>query len=412
MKHILRASFANRVLFFSRMAWMSLVFGVFSVAYGQQELAGESGMTATGVSLTSRDGMVELAGDATALAMDGLSLTRDELLVVLRQLNAIPSQDERIVSMSVLTNGLTPYQQRGVRMMLYHFVRQQLLLRAARRDGIVVTEADRQEYVRGWQESHPGEELEAEERGMGGNSPLRVSREDIFMIYKWLNAQLDEVEIPEAYIERVKAQFQQIEKTFGQQAAQEREDFAALADKAELYSDEGFAKLAREYSDGVEADRGGVVAGEFTRSQIAEANFDQPFDTPVGETSPLIETPTSLRFIRVLEEIPGAMPGEPSRYRIAQILYTKRAMDEFPDDEAIRKDLKYQLQELTTARLILKLAEEFHFQCPLIPDLLNLKKFKEASKASAEPELLEDEGEESSADDTSEEEPVSSDDAP
>ena len=145
MKHILRFSLASRTLLFSRVAWMSLVFGVFSGAYGQQGLAGESGMAASGAPLTSQDGMVELAGGATALTMDGLSLTRDELLVVLRQLNAIPSQDERIVSMSVLTNGLTPYQQRGVRMMLYHFVRQQLLLRAARRDGIVVTEADRQE---------------------------------------------------------------------------------------------------------------------------------------------------------------------------------------------------------------------------------------------------------------------------
>ncbi|MBP5638646.1 MAG: hypothetical protein J6X55_04155 [Victivallales bacterium] len=326
----------------------------------------------------SREGMVELGGSEVALSMDGLVLTRDELLASLRQLNAIPSQDERIVEISVKTNGLTPAQQRSVRLALYHLVRQQLLLRAAKYDDTFVTEEDRQDFARRWRMQHPGMELPD-----GGDiqSPLKVSRNDKYLIYKWLEEGIDKVEVPEEYVERAKAQLKQLHDIFGKQADQERQAFMDLANNEDLYTDEGFARLAREHSDGVEAERGGLSAEPYTRSQIEAANFDQPFHTGVGETSPLIETPTSLRYIRVLEALPTTMPGEPTKYRIAQILYSKRAMDELPDEEAIRKDLKYQLQEQYIARLLIPIARKFHFECPMIPDLLNPYKKKEAQDA-------------------------------
>ena len=277
-------------------------------------------------------------------------------------------------------NGLTSIQQQVVRRVLYALVRQQLLLRAARSAGTTYTEADRQRFAELWREQNPDGDFSEylSQLPVKATTPLTLSRDDQMVLYTWAERQVRDLVVPEELVQNALSQVQQIEHAFGMQVEADRKEFEELADNADLYTDEGFAKLAAEYSDGAEADNGGVLGELLTRSEIAAANFDQPFTTPVGETSALIETPTSLRYIRVLEEIPGTMPGEPSKLKVAQILYGKRALDNMPTEEQVRLNLLYTLQNNYFNELLRgKLVEQFHFRCPMIPDLLNAEKLKQ-----------------------------------
>ena len=321
-----------------------------------------------------------LAMTDTALQMDGMSLSLGELLSILDQLQLLPVQNEMVGAIVPKKNGLTESQQKAARAALYRLVRQQLLLREARSENLTVTEYDRQAFAKRWKEQNPDSDFREylDSLPTTPTSPLAIARDDMFLLYKWGEQQLAEVTVPEEAVRQALNQMKQIEQTFGQQAENERRDFAALADNVDLYTDTGFAKLARERSEGAEAGRGGTIDTPMTRAEIAAANFDQPFTTPVGETSALIETPTSLRFIRVLEEVPAAMPGEPARLRIAQILYAKKELDNLPTEEQIRTDLKYQAQEKYIGEKLPMLGQKFHFSSPLFPDLLDMEKLKAA----------------------------------
>ena len=362
--------------------------------------------------LNRAGGMVELKGSDIALELDGVQMTRDSLLFHLRQLHAIPEDSlnlEELKQVGQLVNGLNPQQQRAVCQAIYHLVRQQLLVHAAKDAGITVTDEDRRVFAQNWAENHPGEDV-TEMLGKlkeTADTPLSLTRNDVFLIYKWTEQKLAPIVPSDRQVQEVLARFRQISDTFGQQSAAEQREFAKLASRPEIHSDEGFAELAREYSDGMEADQGGLFPELMTRSEIAAANFDQPFTTPVGETSPMIETPTSLRYIRVLKEFPAAMPGEPPKLQVAQILYSKRVLDNLPTEEQIRTDLKYQLQQqYIHSILVNELAPKFHFRCPLIPNLLELgnpQKLDEerlaelaaAEEADDELEILEADEEES-----------------
>ncbi|MBR4125330.1 MAG: peptidylprolyl isomerase, partial [Victivallales bacterium] len=266
-----------------------------TAAAAVEEANGEEMDDALGaLSAPSHEGMVELRGNDVALEFDDIKLTRDELLILLQQLNAIPSQNEAIAAVSARVNGLTSVQQQAVRRVLYALVRQQLLLRAARDAGTTYTEADRQRFAELWREQNPDGDFSEylSQLPVKATTPLTLSRDDQMVLYTWAKRQVEGLVVPEELIQNALSQVQQVEQAFGMQVEADRKEFEELADNADLYTDEGFAKLAADYSDGAEADNGGVLGELLTRSEIAAANFDQPFTTPVGETSALIETPT------------------------------------------------------------------------------------------------------------------------
>ncbi|MBO4619186.1 MAG: hypothetical protein J5654_03675 [Victivallales bacterium] len=333
--------------------------------------------------------MVELRGGDVALEFDDVKLTRDELLVMLQQFHAIPEQNEALASISERVNGLTAVQQQAVRRVLYALVRQQLFLRAARAEDTTFTDGDRQRFAEMWQEQNPGADFGEyfSSLPVKATTPLTISRDDQLLLFAWAERQVKDLTVSDELVQQAVRQIKQIEDAFGQQVESDRRKFEALADNAELYTDDGFAKLAAEYSDGAEAGKGGVLPELLTRSEIAAANFDQPFTTPVGETSALIETPTSLRYIRVLKEFPGEMPGEPAKLKVAQILYGKRALDSMPNEEQIRQSLLYGLQnDRLNGLLFGKLLERYHFRCPMIPDLLDPEKLELDASAEDVPE--------------------------
>ena len=83
-----------------------------------------------------------------------------------------------------------------------------------------------------------------------------------------------------------------------------REQVKALRQDPEITTAEGFAKCAKEYSEGVEGDKGGELDYDFTREELAD-NLDlKSFDWKVGETTPLLESSSSYRIMRVLRELP------------------------------------------------------------------------------------------------------------
>ena len=87
-----------------------------------------------------------------------------------------------------------------------------------------------------------------------------------------------------------------------------------------ILSDKGFAQMARELSEGEEALNGGVVPVLFTRQELADANGVERFDYKQGETTPVFETESCYRIMRVLEVLPpeggaGAAPRSADDFR-------------------------------------------------------------------------------------------------
>ena len=105
------------------------------------------------------------------------------------------------------------------------------------------------------------------------------------------------------------------------------------------------------------------------KKEIAECNFDQPFTTELGETSPMIETPTSLRYVRVLEVIPPEQSGGDEQLKVAQILFTKRELDGIPTEAEMEQKLKYNYQDSYLAQKLNELLDKYEFTCPLFPNI-------------------------------------------
>ena len=110
---------------------------------------------------------------------------------------------------------------------------------------------------------------------------------------------------------------------------------AKLAEDPEVKTDEGFAKNAKEVSEGTESARGGELDYDFDRVELAQALELQSFDWKVGETTPLLESSSSYRIMRVLRELPVEKEGDKPKIRVAQILIGKLATQP-TDDEALR----------------------------------------------------------------------------
>lgn len=147
---------------------------------------------------------------------------------------------------------------------------------------------------------------------------------------------------------------------------QMRADMNALAANPAIKTDEGFAKLAREHSEGTEAKNGGMM-GVFPRSVIASACGVEEFNYQAGETTPLLETQSAFRFVRVHEVIPPEKEGEDDKLRISQILKAH-----FPEQK------KMTMQQARTAVLRERHIEtiknfgkrqlpDSKFACPLFP---------------------------------------------
>ena len=272
----------------------------------------------------------------------------------------------------VKTNGLTTREQKAAFIYLRGIIQQQALLSMAREAGTTVTEEDKLYFAKNWEEDNPGARFDAYLSRFKAKpeSRLDLSQDDMFLLLKFMDANLKNIKVPENELNDELSRVKLMRNALEDELAKSRREFEQIPSMDGFQTDEGFKRLARELSDGIESDNGGVIDELMTRQEIAECNDGQPFLCNVGESSDLIETETSLRYIRVLKEIPGVRAGEPERLEIAQILYAKREIEGLPSEEKIKKDLQNKHYNLWAIKAMSKSLYSNDFECPLFPNIL------------------------------------------
>ena len=150
---------------------------------------------------------------------------------------------------------------------------------------------------------------------------------------------------------------------------QRLEAMKTLAKNPKLQTEAGFKELAKEYSEGVESDWGGEIDYDFTREDLAEVNEIKEFSWKVGEVTPVLETASAFRIMRILRAIPPKTPGEPEKYRVAQILGGKVGdFEDLNDREGIRSRLTPEKQKAKIEEYTYQLSQQFNVKTPLFPD--------------------------------------------
>ena len=139
----------------------------------------------------------------------------------------------------------------------------------------------------------------------------------------------------------------------------------ALA-KNEVDTDEKFAEFAKKYSEGKEAEEGGLL-GEFPRWLVAGACELEDFEYKAGETSKVIVTKQAFRLMRVLAVKPPKKEGEDEMVKISQILLTRYPEQEIGDREATRRGLLRQKQSEKLEKALMEEVQRSGFVCPLFP---------------------------------------------
>ena len=175
---------------------------------------------------------------------------------------------------------------------------------------------------------------------------LNVSYEDILNIM-YLNKKLfADVKITDKELDFYIRYKKAVQRGISGINIQRLEAMKTLAKDPKLQTEAGFKELAKEYSEGVEADWGGEIDYDFTREDLAEVNEVKEFNWKVGEVTPVLETASAFRIMRILRAIPPKTPGEPEKYRVAQILCGKVGdFEDLDDREGIRARLTPEKQK-------------------------------------------------------------------
>lgn len=267
---------------------------------------------------------------------------------------------------------LLPSDESEILSMTTRIIRNLVLLSEAEKEGITVTEEDIKEYTAKLAETYPGDiKMYLASFPETSDNQLVMTRNKMFTLAKFTDLLLQDITVPDDVIDREIAKQEAEKKLYVDMTNQARLNFQELSLDPRILSDQGFAEMAKEYSEGREASNGGVINQLATREQIADANDGQEFTTMVGQTSPMIETETAFRYIRVLASYPGAKEGDPERLRIAQILYPKINIPPTPERKEIYQQIKYKISESNINYLSEQMLAERQFSCPLFPNLIN-----------------------------------------
>ena len=318
----------------------------------------------------SSEGMAQLAGNAVALRLLGQEITVKEVLEYFRMSQS--SRKHPVVSAQRNGDALSTREQKALQKLLQGAIQRKVLLQEARKAGMVPTAEDRHRLALRWSATNPGQTLDdyLARFPESPENPLQISRKDALLLLKYLEAKLAEVEIPEKLWQDTLQQRRKLQEVFDQEMAKKLEEFKAIAEMDGFHTDEGFCLLARNFSEGTESAQGGVFSTPMTRQEIEDCNWGQPFTLKKGESSALIETPTSYRYIRVLEEYPPQQAGGEETLKVAQILLPKRQLEGIPTEEQLQQRLRKSLQAQWTLAHIAPTLRSQEFDCPLFPLIL------------------------------------------
>lgn len=307
---------------------------------------------------SSEETMARLSPGDTAISVDGVPVTW--------------AQIQRAVDWPRGDKGVSEAHTAKARAFVQKFVQRSLLLTEARRRGLSVSEEEKAAHL-----ARLAESLKASGRTVEDylkqfpekpSSPLEISLADTLRVVK-LGAELTKgVEVTDAEVSQAESQLAGIRKGLLDLNARTRQSLEQIAKLPEVATDEGFATLARKHSEGREAPKGGVVE-PLTRQEIAAADGGQPFSLAAGETSPVIETATSFRIIRVLRVLPAEKEGGDERLEIAQILVRKHPVPGTMNREELRREVKRQKEQELIKAHVAELAKAARISCPLFPGM-------------------------------------------
>ena len=164
---------------------------------------------------------------------------------------------------------------------------------------------------------------------------VKLSFDDTLLVIKLDKEKFKDLELTEQEKAVCRQYLNTINNNVNKQNEQHRLSLTKLADDPEIKTDDGFAKNAKDISEGTESARGGELDYDFERDELAKALELPAFDWKVGETTPMLESSSCYRIMRVLREVPPEKEGDKPKIRVAQILVGKLATQP-TDDEALR----------------------------------------------------------------------------
>ncbi len=279
--------------------------------------------------------MAGLRQDEVALQVGEMKLTWGELQPLVKKSPVSESENARTAEEN--------YEQQ-VKALLRRLATRGLLLHEVRARGITVTAEEKQanleELQQGLKEGALGMSADdfLAQLTTTESTLLTLTPEDAQKVVKFGHQLFALIRLDDAEVEQRRRRDQGLRDMLKKQNDQRRQQLRELLADPEIRTDDGFARIARRTSEGAEARRGGELDMNFTRDELAKVNNIQQFTLQAGETSGLLETPTALRIMRVLREIPPEKTGEPPRLRVAQLLFMK-----FPEEDITLEETRKKL---------------------------------------------------------------------
>ena len=220
-----------------------------------------------------------------------------------------------------------------------------LFLLEARAQQLQVTEEERTRY-----EAELEAALKASGKGItkkqflqsfakGDSTLAQLNYHDTLLLQKLGAQRQATLTVTEAEMKQMTAYLAAVNETMKRHNDSKRQNLEGARKEAKISTDAGFADITREISEGVEAKNGGELDYDFLRSELAEVNELKEFPYQVGETTPVLETSSCFRIMRVLRELPPKTGEQEPRYRCAQILAGKVPVRDLTDTKAIREEI-------------------------------------------------------------------------
>ena len=224
-------------------------------------------------------------GVAVAASVDGVTLSREELLQQVQSILAAQQVPEEQQQMA--------FQMLAPRI-IGSFVTKTLLLAEAKRLKIAVDAADRKKYTQPIEEMAAKQGATLEElikKAPNGEKRARQEMEEQFLIEKLIDTQIRA---------KLKLDDKAVDAAFAD-AAKERAEKRAQIDKirTQLLAGTNFEAIARESSDCPSGKQAGGDLGSFQRGQMVKPFETAAFSQKIGEIGPVVETDFGFHVIKV-----------------------------------------------------------------------------------------------------------------
>lgn len=262
----------------------------------------------------------------------------------------------------------------NLRMRFQEIAQRAILLQEAEEAGIAVTDEERAAYEKELEEGLAGNNegltkddvIAAIKSNAGGY--LYPSYDETLKIQKFTKEKFKNLSVTKEEIQTYIMYKGAVNRALAKNNDNTREGINSLLQRPEINTDEGFAALAKEFSDGVEASWGGELKVDFTREELADINSIKSFTWNEGENTPVIETETAFRIMRVLKVNPPQGDQKEETLHVAQILNAKIAVENLEDKETIRKMLTTKKFKRTLDAFVQSQKEKYKLSSILFPE--------------------------------------------